>query len=323
MGIQAVLIVIALLLLWGRALLMPVPMAPGEHPAALYGVVCGWLSAVPRLAVVISMLLVLIEGVALNLMLANVNLVSQNSLLPTLLYIIAMSAGATTLTPAILASGIAIASLNQLTLHGTLLTIPSDKICGATLLIGFASMFYQPAVFLMLSYLLIASSYRLYNWKDWILMLLGFAAPYVLMVLVLYMSDGLATWWSDTQASLTSIDLHIGNASNTTTIASILLMAVMLWSLISVIGHISERPVLWQKNATTVMLFVVGGLGMMLYSPLLPLQTSFLAIPFAFVTYRFFATATERHPGFGRRHKQRLWIYDLLLIAIIIAAFLC
>lgn len=326
---QAIIIILVLLLLWGRALLAPAAMEAGDHPAVLYGLLCRWLAAVPRLTVVIAMLLVLAEGVTLNLLLANVNLVSQNSLLPTLLYIVAMSAGATTLTPAILVSGVAIVSLDRLVLRGTLLTIPPERICGATLLIGLAALFYQPAALLMLSYLLIASSYRLYNWKDWMLMLLGFAIPYVLLLLVLYMTDGLHDWLRlnlELGIRKTETGLHPSAADPrlpVSDLASILLAAVMLWSLISVIGRVGERPVLWQKNATTVMLFAIGGVGMMLFTPLLPIQTAFLAIPFAFVTYRLFVSATERPTGYGRRRKQRTWIYDLLLIAILIAALLC
>lgn len=321
--VQAVLVIVALLLLWGRALLAPVPMVAGDHPAVLYGFLCNWLQAVPWLAVVLAMLLVLAEGFMLNLLLANVNLVSQNSLLPTLLYIVAMSAGATTLTPVVLVNGIAIFGLHQLMLHGTLLTIPAEKICGATLMIGIASLFFQPAAILMLGYLLIASSYRLYNWKDWMLMLLGFAAPYSLLLLVLYMTDGLALWWTDTLASLQALLPPSGQTGLAATISSILLAVVMAWALVAVLSRISERPVMWQKNATTVILFTVGGIGMMLFCPLLPLQMPFLAIPFAFVTHRLFFAAAEHPSSFGRRSKKHTWIFDLLLIAIIIAALLC
>lgn len=323
MIVQAVMILVALLLLWGRALWAPVAMESGDHPAVLYGLVSGWLMPLPRLAVVIAMLLVLAEGVILNLLLASVNLVSQNSLLPTLLYIIAMSAGAESLTPTILVNAVCIIGMHYLLLRGTLLTIPAEKICGATLMIGIASLFYQPVVVLIFSYLLIAANYRLYNWKDWCLMILGFAIPYVLLVVVLYMTDGLAAWWDDTVACFAMPLLQLGHTDGLGTIAAILLATVLLWGLMTVLSHIGERPVLWQKNATTVILFTIGGLGIMIFSPLLPLQTACLAIPFSFVVYRLLASATEKSNGLGRRRKQHLWIYDLLLIVILIAAFVC
>lgn len=321
---QAVLIVVALLLLWGRALLSPAPMEAGEHPAVLYGLLCRWLAGVPRLAVVIAMLLVLLEGVMLNLLLANVGLVSQNSLLPTLLYLVAMSTGPLTLTPMILVCGIAIACLNQLVLRGTLLTISPAQICGATALIGVATLFYQPALFLMVSYLLIASNYRLYNWKDWMLMILGFAAPYVLLVAVLYMCDGLAAWWPTIPASLSVSHFPLATGHwSLATVATIFLILIFLWSLFNVISHTGERPVLWQRNASTVMLYTLGGVGMILATGhWLLATTTFLAIPFAFCTYRMLTTASETHLGFGRR-KKFSWIYDLLLILTLIAALLC
>ena len=34
---QAIIIILALLLLWGRALLAPAAMEAGDHPAVLYG----------------------------------------------------------------------------------------------------------------------------------------------------------------------------------------------------------------------------------------------------------------------------------------------
>lgn len=324
MTLQAVLIVIAMLLLWGQALLAPSPMNAGAHPAVLYGMLCHWLAPAPRLAVIIAMLLALACGVMLNLLLSNVGLVSQNSLLPTLLYLIATATAADTLTPLLLVSGVAIAVLHPLMLRGTLLTIPSEKICSATALIGIATLFYTPAVFLLLSYILIALNYRLYSWKDWMLMLLGFAAPYVLLVLVLYMTDGLAPWWEGTVASLSELGFAMKGAEATTwtILGSLLLAAVFLWSLVTAIGHNSEHTVVWQRNATTVMLFTAGGIGMMFCATLLPLAMTLFAIPFVFCTYRMLTAFSESHSSFGHR-KKHLWIYDLLLILILIAALLC
>ena len=321
-ALQAVLTLVALLLLWGSSLLAPPSMDAGDHPAVLYSLLCRWLNSLPRLAVVIAMLLVLVEGVMLNLLLANEGLVSQNSLLPTLLYVVVTSAGATTLTPIILVNALAIAVLDQLMLRGTLLTIPTGKACGATLLIGAASLFYQPAALLLLSYLLIAANYRLYTWKDWCVMLLGFAAPYITLALVLYMTDGLASWWNDTVACFTSIDLHLGTTGTATTIGGAVLAAVFVWSLLHVGSRLGERPVLWQRNAATVMLFAVGAAGMLFFAPLLPLRIALFALPFTFCSYRLLTCATETTTGFGRR-KKRTWIYDTLLILIIIAALLC
>ena len=321
MALQTVIVIVATLLLWGPALVSPQPMTAGDHPAVLYGLLCDWLMPLPRLAVIIALLLTLTEGIMLNLLLANVGLVSQNSLLPTLLYIVAVSAGAPTLTPVILVNGCVIACLNQLFLRGTLLTIPPEKICGATVLIGIATFFYQPAVFLMVSYLLIASNYRLYSWKDWALMLLGFAAPYVLLVLILYLADGLSAWWQETLAHWHLTD-HLTADGWRQVLASFFLAAIFLWGVIVVIGQINKQPVIWQKNATTTLLLALGGIGMMLYTAFTPSQMPLFAIPFAFCSYRMLTAASEGHTGFHRR-KRHGWIYDAVLILTLIASLLC
>jgi hypothetical protein len=324
MVVQALLIVVAMLVLWGGSLLTPPAVEAAAHPGVLYAPVARWLTNLPRLAVVLTMLLVLAEAIWLNILLSSAGLVSQNSLLPTLLYLVAMSAGAATLTPLVFVGAALIACLDKLLLRGTLLTIPSSKACGATMLIGIASLFYPPAVLFMLSYLLIAASYRLYNWRDWAVMILGFAAPYLLLVLVLYLTDGLDAWWATTLNGLSNIGFHAGNASSLSIASGALLAGVLLWGLFVTGGRLTERPVVWQKNATTVMLFLVGGIALLLYMPLFPLGglLAAMALPFTFCTYRLLTAGAETTTGFGRR-RRKAWIYDLLLILILIAALLC
>lgn len=320
MALQAVLIIAALALLWVPALMSPPLMECGESPAILYGLLCGWLTNAPRLAVILAMVLVLIEAIGINLLLSDAGLVSQNSLLPTLLYIIAMRAGSATLTPIVLVCGIAILCLQQLMLHGTLLTISSGKICAATALIGIATLFYTPAVALMLTYLLVAANYRLYGWKDWALMILGFLAPLLALLCILYMTDGIAAWWSTTLAALSDIGLRSDTDHPLPLLGSIILAAMLLWGLLTVNLRLTEHPVMWQKNAASVMLFTVGAFGMMLYASLLPVNMQLFALPFTFCTTRFFLDATAKS---AFRKQKHLWLYDILLIILLAATLIC
>lgn len=318
-ALQIVLMVVALLLLWIRPLLTPPELSAGDHPALLYSILCSWLSSTPRLAVVIAMLLVLTEGIMLNWVLSDVGLVSQNSLLPAFLYILTMSAGASTLTPSILVWGIMIICLNQYMLRGTLLTIPSSKICGAATLIGIASLFHLPAAAILLSYLFIAINYRLYNWKDWAVMFLGFAAPYIAVASVLFLTDDIDTWWTEIGEGISAIGIHFNHFTLVQALATAFLFAVLLWSLLSESLHLSEHPVVWQKNAATVMLLTIGAAGMSAYTPLQSSSLQFYAIVFAFsVTHLFPINTTS-----PRRRVRRPWLYDLLLITLFAAALVC
>lgn len=322
MALQAVLILAATALLWMHALIASPLLECGDHPAILYGFLCRWLSDLPQLAVILAILLIVAEGVFLNILLTDTGLVGQNSLLPTLLYILAASAGTNTLTPIILVNGVAIFILRQLFLHGTLLTIPSGKICAATALIAIASLLYQPAVFLLLTYLLIAANYRLYSARDWALMILGFMAPYLLLLGILYLTDGIPAWWHTTVAALSTFHFSLPTFQTPlSTVASLLLAAIFLWGLLNLNLQLSQHPVLWQKNAATVMLFIVGALGMMLYAPLLPLNIPLFAIPFTLCTQHTIFNS-QPYPSTFRK-KKHPWIYDILFLLIIAAAYLC
>ncbi len=69
------------------------------------------------------------------------------------------------------------------------------------------------------------------------------------------------------------------------------------------------------------MLQTVDGVGMALYIGLGSDVMQLFAIPFTFCASRCLQS-TQRPSGFTSR-KKRLWVYDLLFILIIIAAFVC
>ncbi len=322
MAMQALLILAVLLLLWLRPLIAPPAMVTAPTDGILYTLLLPLFANAPQAAVIIAMILVLIEGVLLNILLSDMGLVPQTTLLPTLLYIVFLSAPATTLTPMILVSAALIACTWQLSLKGTLLTISTSRICSATAIIGLCSLFYLPALAIIVSYLLVAISYRLYNWRDITTMMLGFLAPYVLLVTILYLTDGLAAWWSTTSASLGDITMHIMPTTWLPLTANIVLVLLFVASIFSLWFRLGEHPVMWQKNASTVMLISVGAIVMLLYSRLLPVDLAFFAIPFALCGTHMLMPSISR-PTASHSRKQRLWVYDLLLVLIIAAAFLC
>lgn len=317
MTLQVVLIFAALLLLWVPSIVHPPAMGTSSETGMLYDLVYQWLSPAPLWAVVIAMLMVLMEGFFLNLLLSNVGLVSQKSLLPTLLYILAMSASATTLTPVVIVNALLIPCINQLVLRGTLLTIPTNRICGTTVLIGISTMFYLPAVAMMASYLLMAISYRLYSWKDWVVMLLGLLAPYILLVTVLFLNDTLVEEWEIWIEKLGGAALSTGESTVLHAVANGYLVLLFAVSLMALWGRIGEHPIVWQKNASAVMLFAVGGLIMLLYSQLFPVDMQLFAISFAFCCALFLSHEGRR--AMRGRKKSYDWVYDVLLVLVIIS----
>lgn len=321
MAVQALLILVALILLWLRQLITPQPMLAMDTDGILYTLLQSWLSAVPRVAVIIAMILVLAEGLMLNILLSDIGLVPQTTLLPTLLYIILMSAPATTITPMLMVNAALIASVHLLMLRGTLLTIPASRICSVTSLIGLCSLFYIPSLALIISYLFVAISFRLYNWRDIVAMLLGLFAPYLMLVTVLFMADSLPAWWSATTASLGGFAFSIAKTETLPLIANIILGLIAAAAIFTLWSNLGKHPVLWQKNASTVMLLSVGGIIMLFYSHVLPMDLSFFAISFALCGTHMLLP--QRNVSIIGRRKQHLWIYDIILILTIAAAIVC
>lgn len=316
--VQAAVVLLALAALWFRALAEPVAMQGGSG-AVLYDLLAGWLAPAPLVATIAAMLLVLAEGVALNLLMADVGLVSQNSLLPTLLFIICMSAPATTLTPAILIAAILIACTRQLLLKGTLLTISIDRACTTTALIGLCSMFCLPAALMMISYMLVAINYRLYGWKDWAVLFLGFLAPYVLLVAVLALTGGLVPWWQGVTDALSGWSMNMGVFTALEGVANAALALALLAGVIRVWNLSRERTVVWQKNASVMLIYIIGGAAMLLTFRLFPVDMQLFGLPFSFCVA---CLLTPARRSMSRR-KSKEWVHYTLLIIIFAAALLC
>ena len=318
--IQAILILMVTGLLWAKAFAHPLPMVATGHYSPLYDLLCQ-LSLSPFLSTLLALMLVVGGGVCLNLTLANANLVSQNSLLPTLLFIVAMSANDPSLSPSLLAVLIGIVIVGRLMLHGTLLTVSANKIFATAALIGIASMLYLPSLMLIIAYLLIAINYRLYGWRDWMMLFLGLLAPYLLLWSIQLFTGNLLDSFALMGDNLVHVNPTVGNFSTLQAIADIFLLTAFVVSLFVVWSRMGEKTVVWKKNATTVMLLTVAAVAMLTFSQLFPIDLKFFAIPFTFcLSHRL---TLPRKRSRGRKKSWRSHLFDLLFILIIISAILC
>ena len=323
-GFQIVVILVVTILLWLHALAHPQPMTPPDTFAPLYSLLYS-LSISPLASVISAMVLVIAGGILLNLMLTNAGLVSQNSLLPTLFYIIFMSATTETLSPSLIVGILTIAFVRMLLLHSTLLTIPSDKIFGATAIIGICSLFYLPALTLLIAYLLVAVSYRLYSWRDWMVLLLGLLAPYCLLWTIFFLNGTFTECFLAMSTSLTisfpsSFTFHFSSSL----VANIILILTFAVSLFTLWRRFGERTALWQKNATAVVMPTVSALALLiLYNPCLPVNLQLFAIPFALCASLRFSSETRYSRYSRNRHQWKSHLKDILFFIVIAAAMVC
>ena len=238
-----------------------------------------------------------------------------------LLFIMAMSAVSPALTPSLLAALIVIAIIKMLMLRSSLLAVSSDKIFGVASLIGIASMIYLPALTLVAAYLLIAVNYRLYSWRDWMVFLLGLLAPYLLLWSVQLFTDDLVDGFAAMGDELSNLTLTVGSFSTLQSFANITLLTAFLVSLFVVWRRLGEKPIVWQKNATTVMLVTVAAIAMLPFTQVYPVNLQFFAVPFAFCLSQRFALSSHRSRT--SRSSWRSHLFDILFILILIAAVVC
>lgn len=318
--VQVFTILVVTALLWAKALADPQPMAPSGHFSPLYDLIFN-LSIPPLVGVIIAMVLVVLAGFFANLVLANAGLAPRNSLLPTLLFIVAMSATATTLTPSLMAALMVIIIIDKLLLRKTSLSIMPDKIFISAALIGIATMIYFPAITLVVAYLLIAINYQLYSWREITIFFLGLLAPYFLLWSVLLFTDGLADSFVAMGAEFGTLSLSVGDVTTLQSFANGVLILSFLISLFIVWSHLGEKTATWSKNATTLMLLTATTVALIPFTQLYPVSFEFLALPFTFCLCQRFTLKPSHHNRSRSTLKDNL--FDILLVIIIIAAVLC
>ena len=165
--------------------------------------------------------------------------------------------------------------------------------------------------------------YRLYNWRDWMVLLLGLLAPYLLLWTILYMTGGLEESFMALKATLTpsahwqlpSFDIAVA--------AHAVLLLFFAVSLFVLLSRFKEKTTLWQKNTLAVVMPAVAAIVAALYSPVISVNLQFFAVPFALcASLRF--SSTTRHYSASRHHRQwRTYLKDLLFLIVIAAAVIC
>lgn|GEM_PF-252251 len=178
--------------LWLRAFFEPPSLPVPYGPVPLYTLIYDLLDPVPRLAVILGFLLVLVEMFWFNLILNKHELVLKNSTLSALVFIILMS-----FYPEILIlNPVNISVLFLLVIMYNLLISYKkpehlDRTFAAGFFISVTSMFYIP--FLLWFGLVIISFilFRSGKWRQWVSFLIGLLTPYLYLAAFYFWKDNL------------------------------------------------------------------------------------------------------------------------------------
>ncbi|MBR1644142.1 MAG: hypothetical protein IJ684_02070 [Bacteroidales bacterium] len=295
-------------LLWSKALYTTAVPMPNDGFAPLYELLYNWLSPYPTAAMAVAWALIVAEGFLLAAMLNDYKLSPVRSLLPALMYIVAMSyhASSLTLTPMLVVNLTVILMLRQLLLTGNV-TLPTEKVFNAALFVSLATLFYMPAATLLIPLLISLAVYKMYSWRDWIVTLLGIAAPYIVLVTYYFLTDQIDFMLYMFSNDVAELEVHVASKSVLHSVANAFFVLFLLVATVATSSHFTERTIEIRKNATVVMLVALAAVAMLFFSRLFPVDTQLFAVPFAFAGTVFLLAS-----------KRKLWFFDTLLTTLVV-----
>lgn len=281
---QAIIILIVAVLMWFPVFATPNPI-PLTGGGQLFYWITSFLSA--RAATIIAFILVLVEGFLFNGMLYRNKMITQNTLMPMLFYVVAMSIGSPTLSPLLVGNLLLIFAIGQMMLTSTLLSLTLDKTFGAATFIAVATLFCPAMAVFFIPLVFNMFNYALYSWRDWTMLILGILAPYILLETYFFLTDQL--FYRNYLLFYGLTDFHIqakGNAMEW--ICSIIFLFIVLVGMLAAIGNSQARTINFKKNSTAILIFLIGSIAYTAYTDLIPVPTQAFAIPFGCCTTSIF-----------------------------------
>lgn len=305
---QIVVILVVSIVMWSKAWVNPVGDFP-EGGGSLFYWITGLMS--PRVAAIVAWLLVIGEGVLLNSIMYQHRLITQSTLLPLLLYVVAMSSGTLTLTPMMVGMLFVLLGLQCFFLMGSQVTVSIDKIFGASASIGMAILLCPTMAVMVIPLVACMFSHSLYGWRDWTMLVLGLAAPFILIETYYFVCDELFYRNYLLVYALTDFSWHARGGLASGVISGVFVI-LLLWGVLFVAGGGQSHSLSWNRNVTTVLLFAVGGVLHSAYTGIWPVDMQALSVPFACCTGMLLAE--PRRKEFG---MNVVFVVTVLLFAVV------
>ena len=298
-------------LLWWRAFANPMPAQAYDGFAPLYAPLCRLFDTLPHLSVLVALLLVVAQGIMLCAMLNNHRMLPQNTLLPLLFYVTAMSLhpARQTLGPVLLTNLCTLLALSQL-MRSQNSTLPLPNLFNGALFAALAILFYLPAATLLLPLLLAMVLYRLYRWRQWMTLLLGLLAPFLPLLVHYFMTDQLGAAFSLMGSDMTRLAWSVGTPSTLAMVADALFALLLLAALVALAAERGGLTNEMRLKRTLVWLVLLSNIAMMAEDDLLPMNTQLLALPFALALTAYYL----------RLKRRSGWVDTAVATLVVVAA---
>ncbi len=212
-SVQLIMLFVAALLLWGKALLLPVNEC-ASSTSLVYNFLFGGIAGNPVVAALLGFVLLLSETIFL-IHIFHINKLTKNAYFTGLIYFLLMSSNPVllTLNPVQIAAFFLIASLYCIfKIYDS--KEPYQYIFDAAFLLSIASFFYFPALLMMIGMWIVMIAYTLNKWREWVISLIGIVMPYFLFVSLLYLTNNFELVYYIHFEQLTSAKLYFSYTEN-------------------------------------------------------------------------------------------------------------
>ncbi len=302
---QYIVLAVMELIIWLPRFINPEAFALPEETTPFYNFFEVMLRNIPLVAVLITFILVYLEGIMLNSILSEHQLIPRNSLIPALIYVLIISfvPDIHTIHPIILVNFFIILIMrNGFGLYGEREPLKIVFPCGIN--ISIASLIFNPSIFILVILYSLFILMSIITWRSWVVPMIGFIIPLLFTGTYYFWTDSLNDFllrFSNDiiNLRLVSFDYNLSTIVLLSTIGLLLLITVM-----NIVRTQSSKNIDIRKKLTTIIYMLLFLLVIFITNDQPNNSVILFMVPGAAIT------------GIVLAEKQMLFYYNLLVVMI-------
>lgn len=280
---------------------------PVKYTMPLYELIAGVFAPVPWLSTLMALLLVIGEAFLLNYIVTENEVLTKQSYLPALIYIVFMSNNNDLLMlhPVLFANLFLLFAVNKL-LSSYRKDIAFSQVFDAGFLASIATLFYFPSVVLLPLLGVGLILLRPFIWREWVISILGVILPYLFVITFYFWNDTLNYLWCDKLL----FPLLQGKSKPEFSQSLYFMIAVssliVLFSLAKVFGGLTSGAQKTKKGIVLMIwFFIFSGLSLLIAPQFSIRYFSLIAIPASVFCAHFLGNV------------KRQWLAEVLFLLLI------
>lgn len=230
-----------------------------------YQLLSGWLWDMLKgtiwLPALVTTVVIWIQAILINALVARNRMASEINLFPGLFYILIVSALPVfqEFSPIHLANTFLILAVGQI-YRVYKKNACTDHLFNSGLLIGIASLFYSPYIFFLLPMLLGLNSLRAFKLKEWLAVIIGSIVPIIWLLIYAFLNDNLENRWDVWSGGIALFDIQWRSLQQYELIGLVLIGGLVLTVVMNYNANIQKTIIEVRKKIDLLYLVLFFGL---------------------------------------------------------------